>query len=75
MDADTSLGLHGLRVLGYNLSLRGNGEGITVQCIGGRLLIKRVRPSGSGKITASEWAATVSLSVGDLLGSENNTNL
>ena len=28
--ADTSLGLHGLRVLGYNLSLRGNGEGITV---------------------------------------------
>ena len=28
--ADESLGLHGLRVLGYNLSLRGNGEGITV---------------------------------------------
>ncbi len=52
-----------------------NGEGITVQCIGGRILIKRVRPSGSGKITASEWAATVGLSVGDLLGSENNTNL
>jgi hypothetical protein len=28
--ADTTLGLHGLRVLGYNLSLRGNGLGITV---------------------------------------------
>ena len=34
-----------------------------------------IAASGSGKITASEWAATVSLSVGDLLGSENNTNL
>jgi hypothetical protein len=28
--ADKALGLHGLRVLGYNLSLRGNGLGITV---------------------------------------------
>ena len=28
--ADETLGLHGLRVLGYNLSLRGNGEGLTV---------------------------------------------
>lgn len=44
-------------------------EGIAVQCIGGRILIKRVRPAGGGKIAASEWAATAGLSVGDLLGS------
>lgn len=46
-----------------------NDEGVTVQCIGGRILIKRLRPAGGGKVTASEWAATADLSVGDLLGS------
>lgn len=44
-------------------------DGVTVQCIGGRILIKRVRPAGGDKIAASEWAATVGLSVGDMLGS------
>ena len=44
-------------------------DGVTVQCIGGRILIKRVRPAGAGKVTAPEWAATAGLSVGDLLGS------
>ena len=43
--------------------------GVTVQCVGGRIVIKRVRPAGDGKHKASDWAASVGLSVGDLLGS------
>ncbi|MDB3910702.1 methionyl-tRNA formyltransferase [Paracoccaceae bacterium] len=43
--------------------------GVTVQCVGGRIVIKRVRPAGDGKQKASDWAASVGLSVGDLLGS------
>ena len=43
-------------------------EGIVVQGNGGRILIKRVRPDGSGKITASEWASTTSLQIGSTLG-------
>ena len=43
-------------------------DGVTVQCIGGRVQIKRVRPAGEGKMTASEWAAAAGLSVGDILG-------
>ena len=31
-----------------------DGSGVTVQGNGGRILIKRVRPKGGGKITASE---------------------
>ena len=59
------------RVLGDGVSSKIidiNDEGVTVQCIGGRILIKRVRPAGDGKVTASEWAASAGLSVGDLLG-------
>ena len=44
-------------------------NGVEVQAIGGRILIKRVKPAGGGKIPASEWAASVNLSKGDLLGS------
>ena len=44
-------------------------EGVEVQAIGGRILIKRVKPAGGGKIPATEWAASVDLSKGDLLGS------
>ncbi|MXW86557.1 MAG: methionyl-tRNA formyltransferase [Boseongicola sp. SB0667_bin_21] len=43
-------------------------EGVAVQCVGGRILIKRVRPSGAGKIPAAEWAAGAGISKGDLLG-------
>lgn len=43
-------------------------EGVTVQCVGGRILIKRVRPEGEGKIPAAEWAGSVSLKVKDELG-------
>lgn len=43
-------------------------DGIAVQTGGGRVLIKRVRPSGSGKIPAAEWAANASLSAGTRLG-------
>ena len=43
-------------------------KGVEVQAIGGRILIKRVKPAGGGKIPASEWAASVNLSKGDLLG-------
>ena len=43
-------------------------EGVTVQAIGGRVCVKRVRPAGQGKMPASEWAAAAGLSVGDILG-------
>lgn len=44
-------------------------EGVTVQCVGGRVLLKRVKPAGEGKISAAEWAARAGLAVGDVLGS------
>ena len=43
--------------------------GVIVQCIGGRILIKRVRPAGDDKQAASDWAASVGLVAGDFLGS------
>jgi methionyl-tRNA formyltransferase len=36
-------------------------DGVTVQCIGGRILIKRVRPEGGAKVSAAEWAASAGL--------------
>ena len=36
-------------------------QGVTVQAIGGRVLIKRVRPQGGDKVSAAEWAASVGL--------------
>jgi methionyl-tRNA formyltransferase len=38
--------------------------GVTVQADGGRILIKRVRPAGEGKMPASDWAAAAGLSAG-----------
>ncbi|PWE31449.1 methionyl-tRNA formyltransferase [Maritimibacter sp. 55A14] len=43
--------------------------GVTVQCIGGRILVKRVRPEGGDKQPAAEWAASVGLNPGDNLES------
>jgi len=43
-------------------------SGIQVQCVGGRVLIKRVKPEGGGKITAGEWASSVGLSTSDTFG-------
>ena len=45
------------------------GDGVTVQAEGGRILIKRVRPTGGGKMAASEWAAAVGINSGTKLGS------
>ncbi len=42
--------------------------GIEVQCVGGRVLVKRVRPEGGAKISAIDWAKSVDLKVGDELG-------
>lgn len=56
------------RVPGDGISgrVRAIGEdGIEVQSIGGRILVKRVRPEGGSKMPASEWAAEVGLAVGD----------
>ncbi|MEP0945084.1 MAG: methionyl-tRNA formyltransferase [Rhizobiaceae bacterium] len=44
-------------------------DGIEVQCIGGRVLVKRVRPAGGDKQPASDWASSTGLSVGDVIGS------
>ena len=43
-------------------------EGVSVQCVGGRILIKKVRPAGESKIASSEWAASVGLKPGATLG-------
>jgi len=44
--------------------------GVIVQCIGGRIRMKRVRPAGAGKVSAVEWAAGLGIKVGDSLGEE-----
>jgi methionyl-tRNA formyltransferase len=44
-------------------------EGVSVQSVGGRLLIKRVKPAGGAKISADEWASDAGIIVGDSLGS------
>ncbi len=43
-------------------------DGVTVQCVGGRIRIKRVRPAGEGKIPAAEWAAAAEIETGSELG-------
>lgn len=43
-------------------------DGFEVQCVGGRILVKRVRPDGGAKIPAAEWASSVGLKPGDELG-------
>ncbi len=47
-----------------------DGSGMTVQGNGGRILIKRVRPESGGKVTASEWAASVEINPGTKLGTK-----
>lgn len=46
-----------------------SGEGVAVQCVGGRILVKRVRPEGEGKVSAADWAAASGIAVGDDIGS------
>ncbi len=43
-------------------------EGVTVQSSGGRIVLKRVRPHGSGKIPAADWAAAAGVGPGSVLG-------
>ena len=43
-------------------------DGVVVQGNGGRIVLKRVRPAGSGKIAASEWAQTANIKPGSKLG-------
>ena len=43
-------------------------SGVTVQSVGGRILIKRVKPEGQAKLPAAQWANDTGLSVGDQLG-------
>ncbi len=42
-------------------------DGVTVQCIGGRIRVKRVR-AGGGKVAAAEWAKAAGLAAGQSLG-------
>lgn len=44
-------------------------DGIEVQCVGGRVLVKRVRPEGGEKMPATAWATQAGLSPGDEFGS------
>lgn len=43
-------------------------DGVTVQLVGGRICIKRVRPAGGAKVSAAEWAEENGLEVGQSLG-------
>ena len=43
-------------------------DGVTVQAYGGRILLKRVRPSGGDKQPAAEWAAAAGVTPGTRLG-------
>ncbi|MGI9437120.1 MAG: methionyl-tRNA formyltransferase, partial [Geminicoccaceae bacterium] len=43
-------------------------DGVAVQCIGGRILVKRVRPHGGDKQPAADWAAASGIKAGDTLG-------
>lgn len=40
-------------------------DGVEVQCVGGRILVKRVRPEGGDKTSAAQWASEVGLEVGE----------
>ena len=42
--------------------------GATVQGNGGRILVKRVRPAGAGKMAAAEWAQSAGIGPGKKLG-------
>lgn len=60
-----------VRVPGDGISARVmdvSDDGVTVQCVGGRILIKRVRPAGAGKVSAAEWAAGAGIEKGNTLG-------
>ncbi|MEM9147810.1 MAG: methionyl-tRNA formyltransferase [Pseudomonadota bacterium] len=43
-------------------------EGVTVQCVGGRILLKRVRPAGGAKMPSTEWAEQAAIAAGTKLG-------
>ena len=45
-----------------------NDDGVTVQCVGGRILIKRVRPKSGDKMAAADWARAVDLRTKQSLG-------
>lgn len=45
-----------------------NEEGFVVACRGGSILVKRVQPAGSGKLSAAEFIKNAKLKKGDRLG-------
>ena len=44
-----------------------SGDGVTVQGNGGRVLVKRVRPAGEGKMSAADWAKAAGIEAGKVL--------
>ena len=45
-----------------------NDDNLVVQAGAGRLVVKRVRPAGAGKMNAGEWAAVQGITSGTRLG-------
>ena len=43
-------------------------DGVAVQCVGGRILLKRVRPKGADKQPATDWASAAGVEKGTRLG-------
>ncbi len=44
-------------------------DGVTVAAQGGAILVKRLRPAGEGKMSASDWAASAGITAGTKFGS------
>lgn len=44
-------------------------DGVTVAAQGGAILVKRLRPAGGGKMSASDWAASAGITAGTKFGS------
>lgn len=69
---DTKLNIYDcIRIAGDGVAgqiMQINDDGIAVQSVGGRILIKRVKAEGLSKQAAIEWATTVGLKVGDRFG-------
>lgn len=44
-------------------------DGVIIQSVGGRIIVRRVKPAGGKKIAAGEWVSASGVAVGDNLGS------
>ncbi len=51
--------------------IQADGDGVVIQADGGRILARKVRPEGGGKIPAGEWARNAGIGPDTILGGKN----